>query len=151
MPCCASARGRRWLRSSKPLTSERLIGLVGALFGVIAGALGLVAGTARRTRRTAQQAYEITQTVTGSRRDRMAQRAAAAELRPTVAEDPLRAQNRALSAFAVLLLVALLVVVVWQTGGEDKPELPVGVAGAWPQAGENTPIPDGDLSDADSD
>ncbi len=118
-----------------------LIGLVVALFGVIAGALGLVAGTARRTRRTAQQAYEITQTVTGSRRDRMAQRAAAAELRPTVAEDPLRAQNRALSAFAVLLLVALLVVVVWQTGGEDKPELPVGVAGAWPQAGENTPIP----------
>lgn len=117
-----------------------LIGLIVAIAGVVVGAAGLVLGTARRTRRTAEQAYQITQTVAG-RRDRMAQRAAAAELRPAVAEDPLRAQNRALSAFAVLLLLALLAVVVWQTTDDDTPSVPAGIAGAWPEASGNTPIP----------
>jgi len=115
-----------------------LIGLLVAIAGAVAGTIGLVTGTVRRTRRTAGQAYEVTST---TRRDRMAERAAAAELRPTVADDPLRAQNRALSAFAVLLLIALLVVVVWQTTGKDAPDLPAGIAGAWPEPGQNTPVP----------
>ena len=47
----------------------------------------------------------------------MVQRAQEAKRKPSVVrEDPLITQNRALSAFAVLLLMALLVVVVIQTG-----------------------------------
>lgn len=115
-----------------------LIALIVGVFSVIAGAVGLVVGTVRQTRRTAEQAVQITQ---AGRRDRMAQRAAAAELRPTVVEDPLRAQNRALSAFAVLLLVALIAVVIWQTSGDGEPDAPVGIAaGSWEQS-RSTAVP----------
>src|SRR5690606_13291231 len=117
-----------------------IIGLIVTFVSVIAGVFALLVGTVRRTRRTAEQAVQITQTVTG-RRDRMAQRAAAAELRPTVVEDPLRAQNRALSAFAVLLLVALIAVVIWQTSGDGEPDAPVGIAaGSWEQS-RSTAVP----------
>lgn len=115
-----------------------IIGLIVTFVSVIAGVFALLVGTVRRTRRTAEQAVQITQTVTG-RRDRMAQRAAAAELRPTIAEDPLRAQNRALSAFAVLLLIALIAVVIWQTSGDDEPEAPAGIVGSWDQARSTQP------------
>ncbi len=55
----------------------------------------------------------------------MAQRAAEANLKPTVIKDPLLAQNRALSAFAVLLLLALLTVVVLETTNqEQQPRIP---------------------------
>lgn len=114
-----------------------LIGLIVALVDLLAGAFGLAAGTARRTRRTAEQAVQITQS---GRRDRMAELAAAAELRPTIVEDPLRAQNRALSAFAVLLLIALIAVVIWQTGNGDEPDIPSGIAGSWDQA-RSTAVP----------
>lgn len=116
-----------------------LLALLAAIFGALAGAFGLVVGTARHTRRTAGQAAEMTPGV-GGRRDRMAQRAAAAELRPTIVEDPLRAQNRALSAFAVLLLIALIAVVIWQTSSDDEPDLPAGIAGSWDQA-RSTAVP----------
>lgn len=116
-----------------------LIALLAAFFGLLAGAAGLVVRTARHTRRGAGQAVQMSQSAAG-RRDRMAERAAAAELRPAIVEDPLRAQNRALSAFAVLLLIALIAVVIWQTSGDDQPNVPAGIAGSWDQA-RSTAVP----------
>lgn len=45
----------------------------------------------------------------------MARRSARAEIDTTLAEDPLRTQNRVLSGFIVLVLIALIGVVVWAT------------------------------------
>lgn len=45
----------------------------------------------------------------------MARRAARAELKATVAEDPLRAQNRVLSVLFLTVLAALIAVVLWAT------------------------------------
>ncbi len=128
---------------------EQAAGLRRAVFGFFAaivrgviGLLALVFGLLTGTVRTAQQAYGATQEVMGTssarRRDRMVQRAAEAELKPTIAKDPLLAQNRALSAFAVLLLLLLLAVVVVQTTDDDRDTLPAG--GGWPQAAD-TPVP----------
>ena len=87
------------------------------------------------------------------RRDRMVQRAAEAELKPTIFQDPLLAQNRALSAFAVLLLLLPLAVVVVQTTDDDPRHAPRRrrvAAGSgyavptalFPAAANSTPIPD---------
>src|SRR5450432_1640724 len=50
------------------------------------------------------------------RRAIMARRSAEALTRPTVHEDPLRSQNRALSMFTVVLMASLLMLVLWFTG-----------------------------------
>jgi TolB protein len=111
-----------------------LIGLIMTGVGLVAGFFAVLIGTARSTQQTAQQ---VTQEASARRQARMVQRAAEAELKVTVAKDPLLAQNRALSAFAVLLLLILLAVVVWQTTNEeDNPIPPIG--GAWPQANSTT-------------
>jgi len=128
---------------------EQAAGLRRAVFGFfvaivrgVIGSLALVSGLFTGTARTAQQAYGATQEMVGTsparRRDRMVQRAAEAELKPTVVKDPLLAQNRALSAFAVLLLLLLLAVIVVQSTDKDDEALPSG--GGWPQAAD-TPMP----------
>lgn len=119
--------------------------LIALLVGLVQISVGTVVRTVRRTRSTAQQAYEVT---SEQYQRTMAQRAAEAELKPRVVEDPLRQQNRALSAFAVLLLLVLLVVVLLQTQDNDTPPPAVGV-GLWPEADSTvaptalfpTPIP----------
>ena len=94
-------------------------GLINLLVGfwtvVIVGTVNAV----WRTVKTAQQVTHGAVEATASRRQQiMVQRAAEAELKPTIQKDPLLIQNRALSAFAVLLLLVLLVG-IWQTS-DDK-------------------------------
>lgn len=120
-----------------------LVGVAVATAGVIAGvALGIagaVTSVARLGRHPAQPESEATPGSTGRRRELMAQRAAEAELKPTVVKDPLLAQNRALSAFTVLLLLILLAVLIIQGTDEEEAPFPSGGAG-WPQAAD-TPLP----------
>ena len=147
------------------ITVQQATHLKVGLFALVTGAVMAVVGfvqlsvaVATGTARTAQHAYDVTQDVvegTSARRQaRMAQRALEIEMEPPVVRDPLLAQNRALSAFAVLLLLVLLAVVVLQTTQQSTPTLPAG--GVWPQAQETsaptalfptavptlTPIPD---------
>jgi TolB protein len=64
------------------------------------------------------------------RREIMARRAAEAALRPTIREDPLKTQNRALSMFTVVLMASLLMLVLWFTGnGQQTSGSPPRVAG----------------------
>ncbi len=116
-----------------------LFGILLTTWRVVAGSVMLailtVTGTARRTR----QAYEVVEATSARRQERMAQRAAEAELKPTIAEDPLRAQNRALSALAVLLLLVLLTFVVLQTTGKDDEQVPAGAGASWPEARGTAP------------
>jgi TolB protein len=115
-----------------------LIGIVFTTWRSLIGAVILTAGTARVTGGTAQQ---VTLDAATRRQERMVQRANEADQKATVIKDPLLAQNRALSAFAVLLLLALLTVVVLQsTGGDNDNSFPAGAGAAWPQ-GQNTPVP----------
>lgn len=51
----------------------------------------------------------------GAAQAQMARRAARREIEKTIIEDPLRAQNRMLSALALVLLVVLIGVVLWAT------------------------------------
>lgn len=115
-----------------------LTGLVVGTWMAVSGSVLLLVGTARGTARTAQQAYEVTQEVATRRQQKMAERAAEAQLQTKVIKDPLLAQNRALSAFAVLLLLVLLTVVVLQGTNKNSPSIPVGGGGQWPQARSTT-------------
>ncbi|HEX3054475.1 MAG TPA: DPP IV N-terminal domain-containing protein [Aggregatilineaceae bacterium] len=114
-----------------------LIGLLVGFYRATTGAATAAATTARVTTRTAQRAAEAVET---RRSDLMAQRAAEAELKPTVREDPLKAQNRALSAFAVLLLIALLAVLVIQTTGKDDTTTITGQRGNLLGANNGSPV-----------
>jgi len=117
-----------------------LVGIIMAVVLAVAGAVGLVIGVGRRTTRTAQQAYEVTQDASARRRqERMVQKAAVEETRVAYAEDPLRAQNRALSALVVLLLLILLAFVVWQTWPDKQDEFTAGAGAGWPQGGAAPP------------
>jgi TolB protein len=134
------AWGALWLVEQAAYLKNGLIDLVVGTFHALIGTVTFTAttavSTAQRTQRTARQAYEVTQSAVEATTGRrtMAQRAAEADMKPTVAEDPLRAQNRALSAFAVLLLLALLAVVVIETTGNDNNKVPVAGGGQWPEA-----------------
>lgn len=117
--------------------------LKNGLFSLFAGIWQFLAGTAMTLTRgatgtvhTARHAYEAT---TNRRQQTMVQRAAEGQLKTAIREDPLRTQNRALSAFAVLLLLALLAVVIMQTGNGDSDNLSLG-GGGWPEA-RNTSLP----------
>ncbi|MBN1679999.1 MAG: PD40 domain-containing protein [Anaerolineae bacterium] len=107
--------------------------IAGLVVGVTQVFTRLTTGTARQAAHGAREAYETTRT---RHQEVMVQRSAEAELKPTIAEDPLRAQNRALSAFAVILLLTLLAVVVWQSrednsGGSGSP---VESGAIWPES-----------------
>lgn len=114
---------------------------------LVRGAMTLAQGTAaisrrlaRRTGHTVQSTYE---TASSRHQDIMVQRATEAEMKPAIAKDPLLAQNRALSAFAVLLLLLLLAVVVIQTTSDDNgDELDtIGAGAPWTGAENATPTP----------
>ena len=94
---------------------------------------GRMMGTARST---TQSAMEVT---TARHKAHMAQRVAEAEMKPTIAPDPLLAQNRALSAFAVLLLLILLAVVVLQTTEDGNSGGTLTSGGSWPEARGTAP------------
>ncbi|MBN1201452.1 MAG: PD40 domain-containing protein [Anaerolineae bacterium] len=118
-----------------------LIGLFIAFWHLVTGFLGVGAliaqktvGAARTTSRTAQQAVEV---ASARREATMAQRAVDADLKPTIAKDPLLTQNRNLTVFAVLLLLVLLTFVVLQVGSRDDKPIPAG--GLWPEAQGTTP------------
>jgi TolB protein len=117
--------------------------LKSGLLGILATLWALTAGTVLTTtavaRQTSQTAQGLSQEVATRRQQRMAQRAAEAELKPTVIKDPLLAQNRALSGFAVLLLLILLAVVVLQNTDDKNNPLPAGGGGRWPDARSTAP------------
>jgi TolB protein len=75
--------------------------LAGIGLFLLNGGLGLLGFTRRQAAQTGTNV--------------MARRAARAELGATIREDPLKRQNRALSAMTVALLLVLLVVVLWAT------------------------------------
>lgn len=114
-----------------------VIGLFALVFQGARGVAKVSANTVVGTARTTQSAVEAT---AQAHQERMAQKAAEAEMKPAIVRDPLLAQNRALSAFAVLLLLILLTVVVLQTTQDDDPTLPASGGGLWPQA-QNTAVP----------
>jgi hypothetical protein len=121
-------------------SKRTLAGFITALWHTFTG---VTVTASRQAVAAAQTAVDTTsrtaRQVTTRHQESMAQRAAEAGLKPAVTEDPLRAQNRALSAFAVLLLLILLSVVALQTGdnGDDNP---VVSGGSWPEA-QNTQPP----------
>lgn len=116
-----------------------LFGIIYTTWRVVSGSIVLafmtLTGTAHRTR----QAYDALEASSARRQERMVQRAVEADLKPTVAEDPLLAQNRALSALTVLLLLILLTFVVLQTTGDDKDQVPPGAGASWPEARGTAP------------
>ncbi len=65
---------------------------------------------------TVQSGRAVYQTSEERRRAIMARRSAEALTRPTVREDPLKTQNRALSMFTVILMASLIMMVLWFTG-----------------------------------
>lgn len=86
----------------------RIFGLLAAILGVFFRAGARVTGSA-------------TQGASAAAGTAMARRKARAELEAGLTEDPLRAQNRTLSAFAVVLLVVLLGVIIWATNPARTP------------------------------
>lgn len=107
-----------------------ITGILGMIVAVVGGVFGFATSTVRRTSRTARQTYRATSQRSEEIR---VQRAQEAQRKPSVVrEDPLITQNRALSAFTVLLLLTLLAVVVIQT--TDNNTDPVIPAGSWPEA-----------------
>ena len=129
------------LKSIAALTDLTLDGLVVLRQGVVTLLLGLlrllrllltplfwVAGTLMRRSGSAAKG------AAGAAQGAMARRAARRELEKTIVEDPLRAQNRRLSALAVVLLLALIGVVLWATGDNRRaaplPVVNVDLAGA---------------------
>ena len=67
----------------------------------------------------------------------MARRAARAEIKAQIAEDPLRRQNRVLSGLVVLLAVAVLALVLWATD-PSRTQAPVTTAGLAPANVQNS-------------
>jgi TolB protein len=115
-----------------------LFGIINTSARAVSALVMLGVSTVLGTAHSAQQAYEVTQEAAARRQQKMVQRAVEAERKPTIIKDPLLAQNRALSAFAVLLLLILLAVVVLQTNNKEKNTLPASGGGAWPEALDTT-------------
>lgn len=115
-------------------------GLTGIVVGSASAIVLLVSRARGVARVSARTTNEVVETTAQRHQERMAQKAAEAAMKPAVVRDPLLAQNRALSAFAVLLLLVLLTVVVLQTTQDDEPNLPASSGGLWPQA-EDTAVP----------
>lgn len=101
--------GRRTLGGGLGLGAGFILALLRGIYTVFSAILRLLSGSARRVTQQAAGA------VGASTSTMMARRAARAELSATITEDPLRAQNRTLSALFVLVLAALIGVVLWAT------------------------------------
>lgn len=119
------------LKGSVALAETTLLGL-SIIWGAVAGVLGrvfaLVAAVLRtlfgrvvvpagRTvvKSTGQMSSRVAQSATGAATGAMARRSARERMVRTIAEDPLRTQNRVLSALVVILLFVVLGVVIWAT------------------------------------
>jgi Tol biopolymer transport system component len=135
-----SAWGAMTMAEQAAYLKSGLIGLIVTAWQTTTGTILLTMGIARGTARGTQYAVEMTQDAVERRQELMAQRAMEADLKAQIARDPLLAQNRALSAFAVLLLIALLFVVVMETSEDNTPAFPAGGPVQWPQ-GQDTPVP----------
>ncbi|MDX1993770.1 MAG: hypothetical protein SF029_15385 [bacterium] len=100
-------------------------GILGRLLALIFGLFGVA--TTRGTRAGARAGSKAARSAQGVLNDSMARRAAREEMVDVaIAEDPLRAQNRALSALVVVALAGLVAVVIWATSRPS--ETPMAVA-----------------------
>ncbi len=88
--------------------------LMMALFGL----LGIA--TTRMAQSGGRSTGQAVRSAQGAASDAMARQAARAEMEVGLAEDPLRAQNRALSGLVVIALAALVVAVIWATSRPDE-------------------------------
>lgn len=124
------------------LIARLLWGILRPLLGIVAALFGLVLGLTRRMGG---------KTVTAGS-GAMARRAARSQIKATISEDPLKAQNRTLSGVAVVLLLILFGVILWATNpARTNATTPSGApldlaAAALPTATQsiilqNTPVP----------
>lgn len=90
--------------------------IVGLILGILRGLAGIFRFLFRvfggNARRVTQQATGVVGVSTSTM---MARRAARAEMSAKIVEDPLRSQNRILSALFIVVLAALIGVVLWAT------------------------------------
>lgn len=116
-----------------------IAGIFVLLFTIVRGAAKALSTTASTITPGGRAAQRGGDAAALRLQDRMAQRVAEEQMKPAIVRDPLLAQNRALSAFAVLLLLILLAVIVIQTAEDDDTPLTTG-GGVWPQA-QASPVP----------
>ncbi|MEZ4666650.1 MAG: hypothetical protein R3E39_01800 [Anaerolineae bacterium] len=109
-----------------------LSAIVGAVIGLMWRILRTILGGVRSIFRFVFQLAGVTTrqavgSVESGASGVMARRAARAELKANIAEDPLRAQNRVLSILFLSVLAALIVVVLWATNpARQGLNLPIG-------------------------
>ncbi|MBE2266902.1 MAG: PD40 domain-containing protein [Anaerolinea sp.] len=129
-----------------------LVGVVGLIlrlfWRILRPIVGIFAGIAMFFVRTLRRAGGQTVQAGGNA---MVRRAARAEMKAVITEDPLKAQNRTLSAVTLLLVAVLFGVVLWATNpNRAGTTLPPVVAGDLPLAAlptatqpilQNTPVP----------
>lgn len=120
----AEKRGLLGILSRVFGAATRILLLLLAALGVVFGAVGRVGGgvvsaaatgTMRRTSRSVGGA--------------MARRAARVQMDAGIAEDPLRQQNRVLSALFVVTLLMLIVIVLWATSPRGQLSIPLFTTG----------------------
>src|SRR5687767_5679861 len=118
------------LKGSVALIDATLLGLsiiwsaissvLGRLIALLIAVAGVFMGGARRVTAPAGKAVSkgtgrMSRSASGAATGAMARRAARAEIKSGLAEDPLRAQNRVLSGFVVILSAVVLVIILWAT------------------------------------
>jgi TolB protein len=96
--------------------------ILGVIGGIVLGVFNL------GLRASGQTARSATRMASGTASTTMARRAARAEMKAALKEDPLRVQNRVLSGLVVVILVALIGVVLWATTPRET--LPVDMLAA---------------------
>ncbi len=126
-----TAAVRRVVSGGARLVAAVLLGAGRVIWFVVSRILGfvwlLISGVGRGLRSAIMIGLRVTgQTGEGSGAA-MARRAARAEMRGIIAEDPLRTQNRLLSLLAVGLLATLIGVVWWATSAASTPLSPLSV------------------------
>lgn len=96
----------------------RIFNLLRATFSLIWVQMSRVTNVAGR--RGVQLSRNARTAATSAASNSMARRSARVEMEVGIAEDPLRVQNRLLSAVVVFVLVALLGVIIWATSNRDN-------------------------------
>lgn len=97
-------------------------GLLSVVFGLVLGFAALLARVVRPILRlTGMWTPQVADAVGAAASGAMARRAARAEMKAGLAEDPLRSQNRVLSLFAVALMAVLVGVILWATNPSRNP------------------------------
>lgn len=98
---------------------QRLLGLIMIVVGVIGGIFGFAGSKVVQTGST------VSRSAGQSANTAMARRAARAQIDATIAEDPLRTQNRLLSVAFVGLGVVVIAIVLWATDPSRGSTVPV--------------------------